>query len=83
MTAYSPDACDSFLVAGVGASAALAGLRRDLDQLAGDHRVTERLVRRSVEAFVLLVEVLLVSTLTLVPDIERRCCAHSVRRRRG
>jgi hypothetical protein len=71
VTAYSPEAWDSFLVAAAGASAALAGLlfvgvSISLPTIAA----SPRLVRRSLEAFVVLVEVLLVSTLTLVPDVD-------------
>jgi modulator of FtsH protease len=72
VTAYSPEAWDSFFVAGAGASAALAGLlfvgiSISLPTITS----SSRLVRRSLEAFVLLVEVLLVSVLALVPDVDR------------
>jgi hypothetical protein len=70
MTAYSPEAWESFLVASAGASAALAGLLFvGISISIATIAASGRLVRRSLEAFVLLLEVLLVSVLTLVPGI--------------
>lgn len=72
MTGYAPEAWDSFFVASAGAAAALAGLlfvgiSISLATIAR----SARLVRRSLEAFVLLVVVLLVGVVALWPDADR------------
>jgi modulator of FtsH protease len=69
VTAYAPDAWDSFFVAQAGASAALAGLlfvgvSINLREIVADGRLS----RRAAEALLLLVQVLLLSAVLLVPD---------------
>jgi hypothetical protein len=72
MTAYSPDAWSDFFVAQAGAAAALSGLLFVGVSINVQTIVSStRLVRRAVEAFVLLVEVLILSAVTLVPDASR------------
>jgi hypothetical protein len=72
MTAYSPDAWNTFFAAQAAASAALAGLLFvGISINVGKITASTRLVRRALEGFVLLVEVLLLSALTLVPGISR------------
>jgi hypothetical protein len=72
MTAYSPDAWDSFFVAQAGAAAALSGLLFVGVSINVQTIVAStRLVRRALEAFVLLVEVLILSVVSLVPDASR------------
>ncbi len=72
MTAYSPGTWDTFFTAQAGASAALAGLLFVGISINVTLIVASaRLVRRSLEAFVLLVEVLIVSAVTLMPDVSR------------
>jgi hypothetical protein len=72
MTAYTPEAWDSFFLGLTGASAALAGLlfvgvSINLSTIT----TSTGLVRRALEAFVLLAEVLMLSVLLLVPDASR------------
>jgi hypothetical protein len=79
MTAYSPDAWESFFIAQAGASAALSGLlfvgvSINLSTIAG----STRLVRRALEAFVLLVDVLILSAVALVPDASRAAIGWSL-----
>jgi modulator of FtsH protease len=69
MTAYTPDAWDSFFVAQAGASAALAGLlfvgvSINLREIVSDARLS----RRAAEALLVLVQVLTLSAVLLVPD---------------
>ena len=69
VTAYSPDAWDSFFVAQAGASAALAGLlfvgvSINLREIVSDGRLS----RRAAEALLVLVQVLMLSAVLLVPD---------------
>jgi modulator of FtsH protease len=72
MTAYSPDAWESFFIAQAGAAAALSGLLFVGVSINVQTIVSAtRLVRRALEAFVLLVEVLILSALALVPDASR------------
>ena len=79
MTAYTPDAWESFLVAQAGAAAALAGLLF-VGVSINVHTVvaSRRLVRRALEAFALLVEVLLVAAVALVPDASRAAIGSSL-----
>ncbi len=69
MTGYSPEAWDSFFVAQAGAAAALSGLLFvGVSINVRTIVASPRLVRRALEAFVVLVEVLILSAVTLVPD---------------
>lgn len=70
--AYAPHAWEGFFAAQAAASAALAGLlfvgiSINLATIAASMRLS----RRALEAFVLLVEILLVSTLLLIPHVPR------------
>lgn len=70
MSGYTVEAWESFFVANAGASAALAGLlfvgvSINLETIAPSGALT----RRALEAFALLVTVLIVSVVGLVPDI--------------
>jgi hypothetical protein len=69
MTAYSPDTWESFFVAQAGAAAALSGLLFvGVSINVRTIVASTRLVRRALEAFVLLVEVLILAVVILVPD---------------
>jgi hypothetical protein len=70
MTGYTVEAWESYFVANAGAAAALAGLlfvgvSINVESIAPSGGLT----RRALEAFALLVAVLVVSVLGLVPDI--------------
>jgi modulator of FtsH protease len=70
--AYTPHAWEGFFTAQATASAALAGLlfvgmSINLSAITASMRLS----RRALEAFVLLVEILLLSTLVLIPDVPR------------
>ena len=79
VTAYSPEAWDSFFVAQAGATAALAGLLFVGVSINVKTIVASvRLVRRALEAFVLLVEAMLVAIIALVPDASRAALGGSL-----
>ncbi len=68
--AYTPHAWDGFFAAQAAASAALAGLLFvGMSINIAAITASKRLSRRALEAFVLLVEILLLSTLVLIPDV--------------
>jgi hypothetical protein len=72
VTAYSPEAWETFFLGNAGAAAALAGLvfvgvSINVDQIVASRRLTGR----ALEAFALLGSVLVYSVLVLVPDITR------------
>jgi hypothetical protein len=72
MTGYSPDAWSSFFVAQAGAAAALSGLLFVGVSINVQTIVASPgLVRRALEAFVLLAEVLILSAVALVPGASR------------
>lgn len=72
MTAYSPDAWDSFFVAQAGAAAALAGLLFvGVSINVATIAASTRLVRRALESLVLFAEVLILSVVALVPGASR------------
>jgi len=70
VTAYSPEAWESFFVANAGAAAALAGLvfvgvSINVDEIVASRRLTGR----ALEAFTVLSSVLIVAAVGLAPDI--------------
>ena len=68
--AYTPHAWDGFFAAQAAASAALAGLLFvGMSINIAAITASKRLSRRALEAFVLLVEILLLWTLVLIPDV--------------
>ncbi len=72
MTAYSPEAWNTFFAAQAGASAALAGLLFvGISVNVTTITASTRLSQRALESFVFLVEVLLVSSLALIPGVSR------------